>query len=148
MAWMLLTAAFCSSAWARTPDGDDEKKGGAKPPNDPASQVETLSAELKAQRAELEAQRALIESLKARKPEASGMSLEGGANPPAARGDLDFKVSFTDGFHLKSGTSSTSTSAVGPRLIIARFWTGRSASLRPGPGPGTFQIRSSCANCS
>jgi phosphate-selective porin len=103
MAWMLLAVAISGSAWGRTPDGDDEKKDGAKPATGSTTQAETLSAELKAQRAELEAQRALIESLRARKPEAPGMSLVGGTNPPAAQGDLDFKVSFTDGFHLKSG---------------------------------------------
>jgi phosphate-selective porin OprO/OprP len=100
---MLLTAAICSIAWAGAPGGDDERKGGVKPTNDTPSTVETLSAELKAQRAELEAQRTLIESLKTRTPGAPGMSLEGVPNPAAANGDLDFKATFTDGFHLKSG---------------------------------------------
>ena len=81
-AWCaVLAVAIGSTAWARTPDGDDEKKGGVKSATDTASQVETLSAELKAP-----------------KSETPIMSLEGNPNAQAA-----FTVSFTDGFHLKSG---------------------------------------------
>ncbi|HXX95370.1 MAG TPA: hypothetical protein VEN81_17240, partial [Planctomycetota bacterium] len=101
-AWCaVLAVALCSTAWARTPDGDEKKKDGDKSASETPSQVEILSAELKAQRAELEAQRALIESLKAN-PSSAAMSLEGNPVPQGQPGG-DLRASFTDGFHLKSG---------------------------------------------
>ena len=100
-AWCaVLAVALCSTAWARTPDGDEKKKDGDKSASETPSQVEILSAELKAQRAELEAQRALIDSLKSNS--SVTMSLEGNPVPQGQPG-ADLRVSFTDGFHLKSG---------------------------------------------
>jgi phosphate-selective porin OprO/OprP len=124
-AWCaVLAVAICSSAWARTPDGDDEKREGIKSASESTTQVETLSAELRAQRAELDAQRAQIEALKAQK--APVMSLEGAGEPPVQeKKDVTLTASFTDGFHMMTSDGNFDLHVGGRMLEEYRYVTDR-----------------------
>lgn len=90
LAWSLVAlVAFAVPAYAAD-DGDDEKKAAAL---DPLKRLEKVEEELR----QLKAEKAMRD---AGLP--AGMSLEGQDKKDAPKGDAEFKVSFTDGFHFKT----------------------------------------------
>lgn len=139
-AWCaVLAIAFASTAWGRTPDGDDEKRETKKSAGDDGVKVEALTSELRAQRAELEAQRAELEALKAQKSPA--LTFEGTGELPQEKksGDFDLKASFlSDGlFHLSSGDGNFDLHVGGRVLEEYRYIADRPNGPAGGLAAGT-----------
>jgi phosphate-selective porin len=87
---VVATVAFATPAFAAVDGDDDEKKPAV---SDPLKRLEKVEEELR----QLKAENALRDAgLPGR------MSLEGQDKKDAPKADADLKVTFTDGFHLKS----------------------------------------------
>src|ERR1043165_4563084 len=84
----VLLAGLATPAFAVGGDDDEKKK-----PIDPLDRIDRLEKELKQLREENEARKAGLPT---------SMSLEGQDKKDAPKTEVEFKASFTDGFHIKS----------------------------------------------